>query len=806
MLPSLISNWLNRSQIILASVVLITGCEQQPYSEKSALSAEDYASAERFLSWNADKYVLNGSVKHHWINDTDSFWYGRATKTGKEYVIVDASTGDKTSAFDHQNLAALLAKATDQKIDADKLNVTSYDPKGDTTIIGAMADEKMWLCDLAADVCSEPPKPKIKPGELPSPDGKWALFSKDHNLFLRSIADDSIKQVTSDGHEHYSYGKTAGSSTFVLAFPRMGIILPPVASWSSDSKRILTQKLDERKVKDMHLLQSAPEDGSKRPVLHSYRYAMPGDENLTKAELYILNLDSGSQTKVNHPPHDVIFMSPLATGRAWWNENNSQIYLVPTPMYSKKQQLLSINTTSGDVSTIIEESSETYIEAAATIGVMSIRTLSNGEIVWYSERDGWGHLYRFDKTGKLINQITSGTWQVRDIVAIDEKSQQITFTASGREAGEDPYFTHLYVANLDGSNLKLLTPGNANHTIALPARDPRARGLPGSTGPSEGSYSPSSKYFVASQSRPDLATVTMLRSADGTVISTVETADISGLKKGGFVLPVPFTVMAADGKTKIYGNIFRPSTFDPTKKYPVIDSIYPGPQVIRSSKSFMRGLFDGNQTQAIAELGFIVITIDGRGTPYRSKSFHDVSYGDLGQAGNLEDHIAGFKQLAEKYPYMDLNRVGIYGHSGGGFASTRAIFDYPDFYKVAVSSSGNHDQEGYIPVWGGTYQGPFTKEKYENASNAHLAKNLKGKLMLVHGEMDDNVHPALTMQVVDALIKANKDFDMLILPNQAHGYEGAGQTYFTRKRWDYFVEHLLGATPPADYQISIPEE
>ncbi len=256
--------------------------------------------------------------------------------------------------------------------------------------------------------------------------------------------------------------------------------------------------------------------------------------------------------------------------------------------------------------------------------------------------------------------------------------------------------------------------------------------------------------------------------------------------------------MASDGKTLLYGNIFRPSHFDASKSYPVLDSIYPGPQTYRTSKSFMSSVFDRSHAQFLAELGFIVITIDGRGTPGRSKAFHDVSYGDLGQAGNLEDHISGIKQLAERYSYMDLTRVGIYGHSGGGFASTRAMFDYPEFYKVAVSSAGNHDQRGYLPIWGNTYQGPYSVENYANAFNSHLAENLKGKLLLVHGDMDDNVHPAHTMQVVDALIRANKDFDMATLPNQAHDFRGAAKMHFTRKRANYFIEHLLGLKPPSN--------
>ncbi len=787
---------------LLATTLLLASCSiMKPLNISPQIAAEDYTRAERFLPGNESKYISNGTIQHHWIGNSDIFWYARDTKEGKEYVVVDAATGQKRPAFDHDKLITFLSSASGSELNAGQLNVKNYIIKGETIYVGLQLAHKMWLCDMAKENCSEMPEAVIINGEFPSPDGKWTVFTKDHNLYLRSLADGSVKALTKDGVEHYSYGKLAGSSTMPVSLRRMGMPLPPVAVWSSDSKKVITHRLDERKVKDLHLLQYAPETGSARPVLHSYRQAMPGDKDIPKSELFIFDVEAGSATKVKHPGLDVLYVSSLAFGRIWWAADNSQIYVAPTELYFKKQKLLVVDASTGMVNTLIEEKSDSYVELSVNVGSTSVRTLSDGQIIWYSERDGWGHLYRYDKSGKLINQITNGDWQVREIVRVDEQNQQITFTAGGREAGQDPYFNHLYMVNFDGSEMRQLSSGNANHEITIPARGLLAQLKPGAPGSAESSLSPSGKYFVETTSTPNTPPVTLLKSTDGKSTTIVEKADISALEQGGLVMPEPFEVLAADGKTKIFGNIFRPSNFDPDKSYPVIDSIYPGPQASRSAKSFKPALFGHYGTQSLAELGFIVVSIDGRGTPGRSKIFHDVSYGDLGQAGNLEDHMAGFKQLAERYPYMDLNRVGIYGHSGGGYASTRAMLSYPDFYKVAVSSSGNHVLRGYSLAWG-TYQGPFSNEKYESTINARLAANLKGKLLLVHGDMDDNVHPAHTIQIINALIQANKDFDMLLLPNQAHGFRGPANRYFTRKRWDYFIEHLLGVDPVKNYQVN----
>jgi dipeptidyl-peptidase 4 len=409
----------------------------------------------------------------------------------------------------------------------------------------------------------------------------------------------------------------------------------------------------------------------------------------------------------------------------------------------------------------------------------------SNEIIWFSERDNWAHLYLYDlSTGKLKNQITSGDWVVTQLLRVDEKNRVLYFLGLGREKGENPYFAHLYRIGFDGKNLTLLTPENGNHEV---------------------SFSSSGRYFFDSYSKPDVPAVAVVRDDAGKLISTVAKTDISQLLAAGWQPPVPITVKARDGVTDLYGLMYKPTTFDLTKKYPIVDYIYPGPQGGSvGSWSFSPSRRDA---QSLAELGFVVVEIEGMGNPLRSKKFHDFYYGNMGD-NTLPDQISGMKELAQKYPWIDIDRVGIFGHSGGGFATADAMFRYPDFFKVGISESGNHDNREYEDDWGERYQGLLVKNadgttNYDDQANQHLAKNLKGHLLLAHGTLDDNVPPYNTLLVVDELIKANKDFDLLLLPNQHHGY-GSATLYMTRRRWDYFVRYLLGAEPPREYELHPP--
>jgi dipeptidyl aminopeptidase/acylaminoacyl peptidase len=776
----------------------VDGVQQQADGRLAApLSAEVYGRAERFLSWNKDKYLLNADIRHHWIPGSDRFWYLRTNSGGeREFVVVDAATGIQTPAFDHDLIADALAAAAGKGIDPRRLPFSSFRYAVRTQAIEFTFENRGWTCQLAAGPSPCVREPHGIQDRAVSPDGKWRAFIRDHNLWLRAMQGDMEFPLTTDGIEHYGYASTPGYSTHFVTDQRRAKVAPQVA-WSPDSRFVLSYRLDERRVQELALVESVPEDGSFRPKLHTFRYALAGDEHLPMLEPVVFDILARRGTRLATAPLVCSAVAPLEKNEMWWSADSESLYLIRRDRYSKSMTLLKAQAATGVVTALVQENSDTIVHTNSTNPFRApvIRILSNGDIILYSERDGWGHLYRYDRTGKPRNRITRGEWGVNDIVRVDERTSRIYFTASGREAGRDPYEQYLYSIRMDGSNLRLLTPEEGDHT-------PLQRS-PASSAAADietAQFSPSGRYFVDSYSRPDLPPVFVLRAADGRLIRQLERADISKLRAEGYVPVEQFRVLAADGRTPIYGNLFRPSDFEPTRKYPLIDANYGGPQAVRSRKSFTAANFDSFEARSLAELGFFVVTIDGRGTPGRGKLFRDYSYGELHKASDLDDHIAAIRQLAQRHPSIDVNRVGIDGASGGGYMAARAILAYPEFYKVAVAAEGNYDQRGYLAPWGETYLGPAGGAGYLTSSITPLAGRLAGKLLLMHGEMDDNVHPAQTLRLVDALIKANKDFDLLILPGSDHA-AAATSGYFIRRKWDYFVRNLLGREPPAGYAI-----
>jgi dipeptidyl aminopeptidase/acylaminoacyl peptidase len=440
---------------------------------------------------------------------------------------------------------------------------------------------------------------------------------------------------------------------------------------------------------------------------------------------------------------------------------------------------------SGAVRTVMEERVTTFFESGN--GRVNWRYLpASNELLWFSERSNWGHLYLYDaQTGKPKHQITDGDWNVAQVLRVDERSRMIYFTGVGREKGRDPYFRHFYRVDFDGKHIELLSPEDADHDVTV---------------------SPSGRFFVDVFSTPDTPATALLRDSDGKTLMTVEKADISKLLAAGWKPPVTITVKARDGSTDLYGLMFRPTTLDTAKKYPIVNHIYPGPQTGSvGSRQFSAARGDA---QALAELGFVVVEIDGMGTPWRSKKFHEAYYGNMGD-NTIPDQVAGMKQLAQRFSWIDLDRAGIYGHSGGGYATATAMFRFPDFFKVGISEAGNHDNRSYEDDWAEKWQGLLQtqgdgKTNYDNQANQLIAGNLKGKLLLAHGTLDSNVPPYNTLLVVDALIKANKDFDLIMLPNRNHGF--GNEPYMVRRRWDYFVRNLLGAEPPQGYELHPPAE
>lgn len=595
---------------------------------------------------------------------------------------------------------------------------------------------------------------------------------RDWNLWVRDIATGQEKQLTKDGTKYFGYGiDNAGWSTSDRA----------MVEWSPDSKKLATQQQDERNVGEMYLVPTVVG----HPTLRVSKFPLPGDSAMAMLHRVVIDVDAGTVTRLKMPPdyHRGTIGDNIRMGDYVWSPDAKQLAIASVARDHKWARLSVANVATGDVRKIYEETVKTQYESRAQWQVL----WATNEFIWYSERSNWGQLYLYDLTnGALKHPITSGEGPVMSVARLDEKSRVIWYTAQGREAGQDPYFRHLYRINLDGTHVVALTPDDGDHTAEI---------------------SPDGKYVVDTYSKPDVAPVVVLRDGTtGALAMPLEKADITKLLATGWKPPIPIKMTAHDGKTDVYGLMFVPNHLNPNAKYPIVNNIYPGPQTgSTGSRTFAAARGD---RQALAELGFVVVTIDGMGTPGRSKAFQDSYYGAMGRDNTIPDQIAGMKQLAAKYPFIDLDRAGIWGHSGGGFATTSAMFRFPDAFKVGIAESGNHDQRENEDDWGERYQGLVVKnadgtDNYDAEANQRFAKNLKGHLLLAHGTMDTNVPPYQTMLIADALIKANKDFDLIQIPNSNHGY-GSASNYMMRRRWDYFVKWLMGVEPPKDVDLSAP--
>ncbi len=739
-----------------------------PYAPAS-LNADDYARAERFLASHTSPLVLRASVRPRWL-DADRFWYADHIADGTEYILVDPAAGTRAPAFDHRRIAAALSSVADTSLEPHHLTVTALAP--DTKRARFRVGGRTFVCDLAAAACSraEAPEPERRRAVVVSPDGKLEAFIRDYNLWVRDRTSGRETRLTTDGVEDFGYATNNAGWTKSDR---------PVLLWSPDSKKIATFQHDARGVGEMYLVST----GVGHPRLEAWKYPLPEDTVAFRIHRVIIDLDGPRVIRLRMPPdvHRSTICDHVYCNGTFadveWSPDSRQLAFVSTSRDHKDEHLRIADAETGEVRDVLSEHVETFFESGFNKVNWHVLPESN-EVIWFSERDDWGHLYLYDlSTGMLKRQITRGPWNVLQLLRIDRKRRMLYFTGAGREPG-DPYFQYFYRVSMDGGAVQLLTPDSANHVVTL---------------------SPSGRYFVDQSSTPVTPPVIVLRGEDGRVVTPLETADISRLVRAGWQPPIPFTVKARDGRTDLYGLMFRPTHFDATKKYPIINYLYPGPQTGSVGSRSFRAAHRDNQ--ALAELGFIVVELDAMGTPMRSKSFHAAYYGNMGDNG-LPDQVAGIRQLAARYPWMDLDRVGIWGHSGGGFASTAGILRYPDFYKVAVSEAGNHDNRIYEDDWGEKWQGLLKTRSdgtsnYDNQANQLLAGHLKGKLLLAHGTMDSNVPPNNTLELVDALIAANKDFDLLLLPNRRHGF--ATEPYMMRRRWDYFVRNLLGAEPPKEY-------
>jgi dipeptidyl aminopeptidase/acylaminoacyl peptidase len=761
-------------------------------SAQQVFTAADYAHAEKFMTYNTTSLVFGNSVRATWLPG-DKFWYRNTLADGAEFILVDAAKGTRAPAFDHAKLSVALSKAANVVYSAHSLPFQEIEFSPDGQFVLFSAASKKWRCDVAGDDCVSQGAATGGGGrgrggrgggggrggnDAQSPDKQHTAFIRNYNLWMRDAGTNKETQLTFDGVKDYGYATdNAGWSTSDRA----------ILVWSPDSKKIATFQQDQRNVGEMYLVSTKVG----HPELKEWKYPLPGDPVVPMIERVIIDVSGTpkvTRLKMAADQHRSTLCDNIACrGGEWsdvqWSADSTHLAFVSTSRGHREEQFRIADASTGEMRDVFQETVETFFESGN--GKVNWQYLpATNEIIWFSERENWGQLYLYDATtGKVKNQITTGDGNVTQVVHVDEKARTIFFLGVGKEKNRDPYFIHFYRIDFDGKNFKLLTPDNANHDIAL---------------------SPDQKYFVDTYSTPDIPPVSVLRDVNGKLIVPLEKADISKLAATGWKPAIPLTVKARDGKTDIYGLMFRPTNFDPSKKYPIINHIYPGPQTGSvGSRNFaaVRG-----DTQSLAELGFIVVEIDGMGTPWRSKKFHEAYYGDMGD-NTLPDQVAGMKELAAKYPWIDIDRVGIYGHSGGGYATAGAMFHYPDFFKVGISEAGNHDNREYEDDWGEKWQGLLDKktgggDNYDSQANQNFAKNLKGKLLLAHGTMDTNVPPYNTLLVVNELIKANKDFDLILLPNRSHGF--GNEPYMVRRRWDYFVRYLLGAEPPKEYELHAP--
>ena len=719
---------------------------------------EDYQRSAELRKRFSGK-VFRDRVRLKWFANDQGGWYQVDLGDGKrEFVLVDVQRRKRRPAFDHEDLARALTRATGKKFDPEKLPLEGLGFSADRKHCWFRAGGKGWLCERDDCKLQEAEKPKDldtgsdkepagwkRPGfESPrnqrSPDGAWEIFVRDHDLHLRDRESGSEFRLSGGGDEKQTWSDRV--------------------FWSPDSKRLVAWRTSRGANRMVHMVESSPKK-QLQPKLHAHRYLKPGDEISLKRP-HLFDVSSGREIPVS----DKLFSNPWRVRELRWNKAGDRFTFRFNQRGHQVLRLIEVDARSGAARAVIEETSKTFIDYAYKQFLFYLD--DTDELLWMSERDGWNHVYLYDaRTGKVKNQVTRGRWVVRGVERVDVKSRQLWFRAGGLDKGEDPYHVHFCRIDFDGRNLVRLTSGDGTHRVR---------------------FSPGGNYLVDTWSRVDQPPVTEIRSAEkGRRVCRLERADISALEEAGWQQPERFSATGRDGQTRIWGVIFRPTNFDDDKEYPVIEKIYAGPHGPFVPKSF-RSSFD---TQVLAELGFIVVQVDGMGTSNRSKAFHDVCHKNLGDSG-FPDRILWMQAAAKTRSWMDLSRVGIYGGSAGGQSALRGMLVHGDFYKVAVSVCGCHDNRMDKIWWNELWMGWPIGPHYAEQSNVTQAHRLKGQLLLIVGELDRNVDPASTLQVVNALIKADKDFDLLLIPGGGHGIGGP---YGIRRRQDYFVRHLWGLQP-----------
>ena len=809
--------------LLLAAAVLSLSA----HAQRQPVTEADYQAAVRFTPAKLRQMVYSLAVQPNWLEKSNRFWYNYRTAEGLNWYLVEADRKTKKFLFDNDRMAADLTRILKDPYDAQHLPINGIRFTADETAFRFTVESKVETEEELNRETGKMDKDKkkkyvfeynISTGKLThlegyktqrlaewgsvSPDGRHVIFVKDFNLWYMdrenydkacvNEKDSTIveRPLTNDGIRYFGYGSSRMKSDEDAekeAEKRRRANI----TWSPDSHYFIAGKVDERKVKDLWVIYNTARP---RPTLETYRYQMPGEKEAPQYHLYIFDMNREQMCHIeagafkdqtvgiiNDEPVETVYDDYTLRSNVWLGDNN-EFFLSRMSRDLKRMDICRVDVATLTVKPIIEERFNTYLE---TRGML----LTNGagsDIIHWSEEDGWAHLYLYGWDGTRKHQITSGPWHVDQILHVDPAARTIYFVAQGREKDINPYYNFLYRVNFDGTGLKLLTPGDFTHEVNMGER---------------------MRYFVDNRSRNDAAPVSSLYDVNGRKVMELEEADLSRLFEAGYKFPKPFKVKAADGTTDLYGTLYYPYDLDSTKMYPIIEYVYPGPQVEGPHYTFRA---PGYRLDQLAQLGFIVVSVGNRGGhPSRSKWYHTYGYGNLRDYG-LADQRAAVVQLADRYPFIDITKVGITGHSGGGFMSTAAILQYPDFYKVAVSCAGNHDNAIYNRWWSEKHHGveeevdeqkQDTTFKYSIANNQQIAPRLKGRLLLVTGDVDNNVHPANTIVVVDALIRAGKRFDMLVLPGQAHSF-GNMTDYFFWRMADYFSEHLIG---DSENSVDIPQ-
>ena len=748
----------------LCALIAITFLTSSLFATGKQLTAEDYRKGYNFRN-EVQNLVYNDKISFNWLKDKNEFWYISETKDEKRYILFDIATGKKNDLFDHAKLAKALAEETGKEINAKKLATSNSRYQQEENTFLFRFDDSEWEYSLTDFTLEKKEISQDDRGNRQrrwgnrenwrgnfgtSPDKKWKAYIEDKNIWLENIETSEKIQLTDDATDERLYSE--------------------MLFWSPDSKKIIGFAKYPAEMRKVHYIESSPKD-QLQPKHFTIDYDKPGDK-LTIEKPVLIKIADKSCTLID----DTLFENPFSLGDYNWDNDSKYFYFFYNQRGHQTVRIVSIDADTAEAKATINEETDSFFDYSYKRYLNYLNDTK--EIIWASERDGWNHLYLYDAvTGKVKNQITKGNWLWRSVEKVDTENRNLIITISGYYPKQDPYYIHYATVNFDGSGLKLLTEGDGTHRV---------------------NFSPDGQYYIDTYSRVNMPPVYELRKiADGSLVCEIERADASEMIAAGWPVTEPFVAKSRDDKYNIYGIIHRPRNLDPNKKYPIIEDIYAGPHGSHVPKAW-RGYDYWHQ--AIAELGFILVQIDGMGTSNRCREFHHFAWKNLADAG-FPDRIKWIKAAAEKYPYMDTERVGIYGTSAGGQNALGALLFHPEFYDVAVSSCGCHDNRMDKIWWNEQWMGYPIGDHYKEQSNVTNAYKLKGKLLLFVGELDQNVDPASTLQVVDALIKANKDFEMLMVPGMGHS---AGGKYGERKRRDFFIKHLLGDIP-VDWN-SVPED